>query len=122
MTVCTKKELYSAQQYEILLKILRIIGISKEVNQVERSNIERSEILEQINGLKEDISKHYSVRKWNGAKYGVNSEINFIRNIVKEFSIELLSLEKRKRDIESNKYKAYRVYKFIIPESILNDI
>jgi len=122
MTVSTKKELYSEQQYEILLKILRIIGISKEVNQVERSNIERSEVLEQINGLKGDISKHYSVRKWNGAKYGVNTEINFIRNIVKEFSIELLSLEKRRRDIESNKYKAYRVYKFIIPESILNDI
>ena len=120
--VFTKKELYQKEQYEILIKLLNIIGITKNNTTVQKSYIETIDILDNINSLKNDILKFFSTRKWHATKTGVNIEINFIRNIIREFNIEMLSLEKRKKDEESNKTKSYRYFKFIIPENILNDL
>jgi len=122
MVVGTKKELYYKEQYDILIKILNIIGINKNNNTVQKSYIENEEILTQINNLKNDILRFFSTRTWHATKTGVNIELNFIRNVIREFDIEMLSLEKRKKDEESNKTKSYRYFKFIIPENILKDL
>ena len=122
MVIGTKKELYRKEQYEILIKLLKIISINKDNTTVQKSYIETDDILNNINSLKNDILRFFSTRTWHATKTGVNIELNFIRNVIREFDIEMLSLEKRKKDEESNKTKSYRYFKFIIPENILNDL
>ncbi len=116
-----KKKLYEKEQQEILIKLMNIIGIKKDNVNIEKSYIESEDVSIQINNLKDDVVKYFSTSKWCSVKLGSNIEINIVRNIFKYFNIEVISIEKKRKD-ESNKYRSYRIYKFIIPESILNDL
>ena len=49
MVIGTKKELYRKEQYEILIKLLKIISINKDNTTVQKSYIETDDILNNIN-------------------------------------------------------------------------
>jgi len=121
MVVGTKKEIYSKEQYDILLKLIRIIGITKPISQIEKSEIEKSETINQISEMKDDIYIFFRTGPWSGTKKGLNIELNMLRNIFKHFGIEIISIERKRKD-ENNYYKSYRIYKFIVPENIINDV
>ena len=46
-----KKQLYEKEQYEILIKLMNIIGIKKDNINIEKSYIENEEISRQINNI-----------------------------------------------------------------------
>jgi hypothetical protein len=121
MVIGTKKEIYSKEQYNILLKLIKIIGLSQPISQLEKSDIEKNEIISQISEMKNDIYNFFKTGVWPGTKKGLNIELNMLKNIFKYFGIEIISIERKKKD-ENNYYKSYRIYKFIIPENIINDL
>ena len=116
-----KKKLYEKEQQEILIKLMNIICIKKDNINIEKSYIENEEISRQINNLKDDVVKYFSAGKWLSAKTGNHTEINIVRNVFKYFNTEVISIERKRKD-ENNKYRSYRIYKFIMPENILNDL
>ena len=116
-----KKKLYEKEQQEILIKLMNIIGIKKDNVNIEKSYIESEDVSIQINNLKDDVVKYFCAGKWASTRVGNHTEINIVRNIFKYFNIEVISIEKKRKD-EDGKYISYRIYKFIIPESILNDL
>jgi hypothetical protein len=121
MVRISKDILYKEQQNDILLKILTLIGITKTNTMIERENIEREDNLKKINEMKEDINKYFTIKNKNSVKTGVHIEINIVRNICKQLGINILSIDKKRRD-ENNLYKSYRIYKFEIPENILDKL
>jgi hypothetical protein len=121
MPIHSKKDLYKNEQYDILIKLINIIGISKNITSIEKGDIEKQEILEKIDLLKDDIIKYFNTGNWYSTRKGDHTQVNFIRKIFKYFDIEGFSIERKKKD-ENNYYKSFRIYKFIIPENILNDL
>lgn len=116
-----KNELYREQQYDILLKILSLIGVTKDNTIIERDVIEREDNIKVINELQDDINKYFSTGTWKSVKIGVHTEINIIRNIFKSYNISILSIDKKRKN-EDGIYKSYTLYKFEIPNEILEKI
>ena len=119
MVRISKDILYKEQQNDILLKILTLIGITKTNTVIDKNNIDNEETIKIINSMKEDIKKYFTFKCKNSTKTGVNIELNLVRNISKNFGITILPIERKRKD-ENNNYKSYRIYKFDIPENILN--
>jgi len=118
MTKLTKNVLFKEEQYKILLKIFNIIGVTKDNTIIERNVIESDENIKIINDLVNDINKYFSFGHKISTKIGVHKEINIVKNVVKNFGISVFSIDKKRKD-ENNKYKSYTLYKFEIPNEIL---
>jgi hypothetical protein len=59
--------------------------------------------------MKSDISKYFSIKNRNSITIGVHIEINIVINICKQLGINIISIDKKKKD-ENNLYKSYRIY------------
>jgi hypothetical protein len=112
-----KEELYEKEREDILIKVLKLIGIDKNNNRILRENLEKPEIKEYINEMMEEIKKYYSISRWRSVYRKENKELNIIKNLMRENMIDILKIEK-KRIKEDGKYEGYRIYIFEIPEEI----
>jgi hypothetical protein len=115
-----KDEKYSKEQEEILLKMLRKIGISKEKRRFNREELERECIKEGINEMIEEIKKYYKMSNWRSIKTWKEVELNLITNVLKYNGIETIKVDRKRK--EGDKYKHYREYIFDINDEILNKI
>lgn len=116
----TKELLYKKEREEIMIKILKIIGITRERKRINREEIEKEEIKESINNMLEEIKRYYKISQWRNINTWKDKEINLITNILKNNGIEIIKTD-RKRKIE-NKYIHYREFIFDINEDILNKL
>jgi len=106
---------YKTEQEEILNNLIKKIGFNKENNRVLKEQIETDEIKKYILSIQDNIKKYYAVGNWASIYKKTNIEMNIIRNIFKEHNIEILKIEKKRKN-EENKYESYRVYVFLFPE------
>jgi len=113
-----KDELYKKEQEDLLLYILKNIGINKNNLSFDRKEIDTERNKEIIRSKKEEIKKIYCVNNWNSTKTGKNLEINTLKYICRYNNININITEKKIK--EDNKYKTHRIYNFIIPNEILN--
>jgi hypothetical protein len=115
-----KEELYEKEREDILIKVLKLIGITRERKRINREEMESEEIKEGIKNMLEEIKKYYKISKWRSIKTWKDKEINIITNILKYNGIEIIKTD-RKRKVEE-KYVHYREFIFDIGEGILNKI
>jgi hypothetical protein len=116
----TKEELYDKEREEIMIKVLKLIGVSKERKRFRKEEIEVEDIKEEMNKILEDIKKYYNISKWRSIKTWKEKEVNLITNILRYNGIETIKVD-RKRKIEG-KYVHYREYIFDVGEEILNKL
>ncbi len=115
-----KDELYENEQKEILIKLLRVIGLSNDNISIERSHLESDIVKDKIREMKEEIWKYYKTTSWNSCKYGKNPELNIIKNICKHHKIKIYKIEKRKFDGE--KLRSYKIYDFNLSDKIRDEL
>lgn len=115
-----KDELYEREQEDILLYLLREIGINKSNFSIDRRDIESEKTKDIIRSKKEDIKKFYYVNNWNSTKTGKNLELNTLRYICRYNNIKIIGKEK-KVTINGQRI-SLRIYFFEIPDEILNKI
>ena len=86
-----KEELYEKEREEILIKVLKLIGIDKNNNRILRDNLEKPEINEYINEMMEEIKKYYSISRQHQFysnymlifyKFILEKYINFFKNLI----------------------------------------
>jgi len=111
-----KDEKYEKEQKEILMKIIKIIGLSKEKYRFEKEEIDREEVKEEIKNMIEEIKKYYKMSNWRSIKTWKEQEINLIINILKYNGIETIKMDRKRK--EGNEYKHYREYIFDIKNNI----
>jgi hypothetical protein len=116
-----KEELYIKEREEIMLKILKIIGISKDRKRIRKDEIEKEEVRNQIKELMEDIRRYYKISNWRSINTWKDKEINIINNVLKDNGIETIKIDK-KRIGEDKKYHNYREYIYEIKDEILNQL
>jgi len=108
---------YKNEQDAILNNLILKIGISKDNNRILKEKIETDEIKQYILDIQDDVKKYYAIGNWASIYKKTNIEMNIIRNIFKEHNIEILKIEKKRKN-EENKYESYRVYVFLFPEEL----
>lgn len=117
----TKEELYEKEREEIMIKILKIMGITKDRKRIKKEEIEIEEVRKNIQELMVEIKRYYKISKWRSINTWKDKELNTINNILKENGIETIKVDK-KRIGEDNKYHNYREYIYEIKEEILNKL
>jgi len=105
---------YKNERYEIYNNLLEKLGVNKENNRILKEDIEKDEIKSYIKEKLDDIKKFYSTGQWRSIYRENNVEMNIIKNIMRENNIEILKLE-RKRKNDDDKYHSYRIYVFMFP-------
>lgn len=68
-----------------MLKILKIINITKINNKIKKEDLEK----EEIRNLMGEIKKYYKTSNWRSIKTWKDQELNLINNILKEHEIEI---------------------------------
>jgi hypothetical protein len=115
-----KDDIYEMEQKEILIKLLKEIGLTPYKLSIERSELEKEIIKDKIRGMKDEIWKYYKTSGWNSCKYGKNPELNIIKNICKHHNIKIYKVEKKKK--EGDKLKGYKIYDFNINDKIKEEL
>ncbi len=116
-----RKEIkYVIEREELMIKILKMIGITKERKRIKRDEIDNEDIKEKVNKMMEDIKKYYTISKWRSIKTWKDKEINIILNILKTNGIETIKVDRKRK--EEDKYKHYREYIFEIKEELINKL
>ena len=115
-----KEDLYENESVEILIKVLKLIGITRDRKRLMREELDTELIKDSINNMLEEIKKYYKISRWRSINTWKDKELNLITNILKYHGIEVIKTD-RKRKIE-DKYVHYREYIFDISEEILNKI
>jgi hypothetical protein len=114
-----KSELYKKEQEEILKKILKIIGINNEKIRINREELLKEEIENELKEMEEEIKKYYSVSKFKSYINGDEKYLNLIKNICKEKEINILKLQgKRYKNKEEKTRETYVIYQFELNEKI----
>lgn len=116
----TKDNLYVVQQREILLKMLKEIGISKGRVIIKRDDLNSEETRNKIKLMKDEIWRYYKTNSWNSCRYGKDLELNIIKNVCKYHNIKIYKLEKKRND--GDKIKSYKVYEFNIEDELLSEL
>ena len=111
-----KGDKYMEDREEMLIRVLKAIGLNKERTIIERSELEGEEIVNKIRELREEIWKYYITSGWNSCKYGKCQELNIIKNICKYHGITIYKIEKKRK--EGDKVKSYKVYDFNLKDEI----
>ncbi len=111
-----KGDKYMEEREEMLIRVLKAIGLNKERTIIERSELEGEEIVNKIRELREEIWKYYITSGWNSCKYGKCQELNIIKNICKYHGITIYKIEKKRK--EGDKVKSYKVYDFNLKDEI----
>jgi len=114
----TKDMKYSKEQNEILMKIIKKIGITKDKKRFKKEELETEEIKNGIKEMLEEIKKYYKMSNWRSIKTWKEQELNLITNILKYNGIETIKVDRKRK--EGDGYKHYREYIFDIKEEILN--
>jgi ribosomal protein L13E len=65
-----KDDKYKKEQEEILIKIIRKIGISKDKRRFNREELERETIKDYINEMLDEIKRYYKMSNWRSIKNG----------------------------------------------------
>lgn len=111
-----KADKYMREREDMLIRVLKAIGLSNDRRIIERSELEGADIRGKINELRDEIWKYYNTSGWNSCKYGKSQELNIIKNICKYHGITIYKIEKKRRDGE--KIRSYKVYDFNINDEI----
>jgi hypothetical protein len=115
-----KDDKYKKEQEEILIKIIRKIGISKDKRRFNREELERETIKDYINEMLDEIKRYYKMSNWRSIKTWKEVELNLITNILKYNGIDTIKVDRKRK--EGDKYKHYREYIFDIKDEILEKI
>lgn len=111
-----KDERYVKERDDMLIRVLKAIGVNKGRTIIERSELEGDEIVSEIRGLRDEIWKYYKTSGWNSCKYGKCQELNIIKNICKYHGITIYKVEKKR--VDGDKIRSYKVYDFNINDEI----
>ena len=114
----TKDIKYSKEQKEILMKIIKKIGITKDKERCKKEELETEELKNGIKEMVEEIKKYYKMSNWRSIKTWKEQELNLITNILKYNGIDTIKVDRKRK--EGEVYKHYREYIFDIKEEILD--
>jgi hypothetical protein len=109
-----KDILYKKEQEDILIKILKIIGINADNNKINRDILFDENIIQKIKDIEKDIRHYYCISKFRSYTEGKDIYINLIKNICKHNGIEILKLQGKRYETEEKKRKTYVIYNFVI--------
>ena len=98
MPLNTKDNLFKDKQNEIFEKILQKINITRENNQINRTELDTPEIKNFISSMMDDITKYYETSNWKSIYRESNKEFNILKNIMKHHGIEIYKFEKKKME------------------------
>ncbi len=114
----TKKQQFSKERQEIIIKLNNILGITEKNNTFYLYDVENSnEIKNSLNELIEDVKKYFKCGSWNyfiATNGGEEAkEIGLIRAIYRD---EGLILTKKDKNIERNNSKVRTTQYFIMKD------
>ena len=116
-----KDDLYKKEQEELLIQILKKIGINRNNLSVDKKHIENDENKEFIRNKKYEIKNFYCVNNWNSTKRGQNIELNTLRYMCRYNNIKINIIVKQIKE-DKDRYFIQRIYNFLIPDEILNKL
>ena len=116
-----KDELYKQEQEELLIQILKKIGINRDNLSIDKKHIENDENKEFIRNKKYEIKNFYCVNNWNSTKTGQNIELNTLRYMCRYNNIKINIIVKQIKE-DKDRYFIKRIYNFLIPDEILNKL
>ena len=111
-----KEERYVKERDDMLIRVLKAIGLSNDRRIIERCELDGEEIRSKINGLRCEIWEYYRTSGWNSCKYGKCQELNIIKNICKYHGITIYKIEKKR--VDGERIRSYKVYDFNINDEI----
>jgi hypothetical protein len=82
-----KNELYKEERLDILIRILKVIGIDRDKDRKSRDELESEGIKENMREMRDEIIKYYTTSRWKTFYREDNQELNMIKNIMKEKKI-----------------------------------
>lgn len=116
-----KDDLYKQEQEELLIQILKKIGINRDNLSIDKKHIENDENKEFIRNKKYEIKNFYCVNNWNSTKTGQNIELNTLRYMCRYNNIKINIIVKQIKE-DKDRYFIKRIYNFLIPDEILNKL
>lgn len=116
----TKDILYKNEQINVLVKIFKEIGITKNNLSIMRNELEKDDFKIKIQNLENDIRKYYTTRTWGSIRGNGEIELNLFKNICRSQSIIIDKIQRKKK--ENDKLINNVIYKFSIPSEILEMI
>lgn len=116
----TKDFLYKNEQVNLLVKILDEIGINNNNLSITRDNFETDNFKIIIQKYESLIREYYTTRKWTSIRREGEIELNLFKNICRNNNIIIDKIQRKKK--ENDKLINVVLYKFSIPNEILNNI
>lgn len=117
----SKDIIYKNEQEELLIKVLRIIGIKGGNKRINREDLLGENIIEGIKEIEGEIRKYYRISKFRSYSDGKERYLNLIRNLCKHSGIEILKLQgKRYEGDDKKERRTYVIYHFLINKE-MND-
>lgn len=110
-----KDEMYKSEQINVLIQILKKIGITQQNSSINKDVIENEETKDFIRKKKYEIKYFYYFSNWTAVISTKNSELNILRFICRYHNIKINIFVNQK-----NKNGIARIYNFEIPDEILN--
>jgi hypothetical protein len=110
-----KNELYKNEQINVLIQILKKIGLTKNNLSINKDDIENEENKDFIRNKKFEIKYFYYFSNWTAVISTKNFELNLLRYICRYHNIKISIFVNQK-----SKNEIIRLYNFEIPDEILN--
>ena len=85
-----KNELYKEERLDILIRILKVIGIDRDKDRKSRDELESEGIKENMREMRDEIIKYYTTSRCKTFYREDNQELNMIKNIMKEKKIYII--------------------------------
>jgi len=96
-----KKKLYIDERNDVLHRLYEIIGITDTNKEFYSDSFDKEELINQINGLENDLLKYFNVSGWSAFKK-LDTPLNkrplsLVKSILKDMNIEYSSINLRIR-------------------------
>ena len=111
-----KDILFKREQGELLIKVLRIIGLNGNNNKINRDDLLSDVVMGGIKEIEGDSRHYYSISKFRSYSDGKDRYLNLIRNICKHNGLEILKLQGKR--YEDGSRKTYVIYHFVISDEL----